>query len=562
MSRVLIALTLSLPVFGALPSPPPKLKVSALNDRASLPSQGLVGYYPMITAAPTSALASTTLTDYSGAGNNCTWKDTSGATAAPYAKTTSIFLAADRWADCGAPRWITTAAANGFSYCVVAKGGTTNDSYARWIDFGTSTWVGPRGGSTFPVWQLAKTPYGNHVLAFSASAVDSAFYHVYCGTQSGTTAKTFVDGVKIAQDTSGPFVENPLNHIWIGKSNYVDPYFSGYLASVVLYSRELSEAVVSDISTKLLENVEARFATVPVYNWIDRGVVISPGSPGAWNAKIAAVMAWDVGGTATVLYPGYDTLGPGGTGSSGIATGSSFLSLSNAAGSPTTTSPPESAQPFYDTVTAKWWALKRETSVPDSPGDFSLIYTNDPTIQGAWQAWNGGSLVLSRGAGGEWDDQGYFTGRLLLAQGRYWIFGNARKVSNLKEQVGCAYRNAADGIAGTYTKCTGNPIIPNAGSGIGAWLWADPQVIPLPGGYLMYLTGAETYEAHAVGMTAWYSSGDLEAWTQIAGNADILGSYVPVSKSARPWIVRDPHLQRFVMLYDHFTDWTGIYLRE
>ena len=143
--------------------------------------------------------------------------------------------------------------------------------------------------------------------------------------------------------------------------------------------------------------------------------------------------------------------------------------------------------PKLKKVQGKYWMVYH--SYPDQgyeagPAKIGLAWTTDETLQ----KWNRLSEpILSWENGNEWERSGLYKGCMIEADGKYYLFYNAKDSEKWKwhEQIGIA---VSDDML-TWRRVSEKPIICNSENGWDSYFCADPYVVKDGDIWVMYYYG-------------------------------------------------------------------------
>jgi hypothetical protein len=214
---------------------------SGASDAGDITS-GLVAFYKFDETSGTSAADSS--------GNNHTATLTGGATFGAGLQNNAVTLS-------GSNQYVSlpTGIVSGLSTFSVAAWVklTTNQAWNRIFDFGNDTttymFLTPNSGSTL---RFSITTGGSTAeQQLNATSLPTATWEHVAVTLSGATGSLYVQGTQVAQSTTITLNPNSLGstmHNWLGRSEFsVDPYLSGQLDNVRIYSRALTAGEVQEL---------------------------------------------------------------------------------------------------------------------------------------------------------------------------------------------------------------------------------------------------------------------------------------------------------------------------
>ena len=141
-------------------------------------------------------------------------------------------------------------------------------------------------------------------------------------------------------------------------------------------------------------------------------------------------------------------------------------------------------------------------------------------VSGDLVNWTELGVALEPGEAGEWDDLATWTGSVIRAGDRWWMFytGASHGDDGLVQRIGAAY---SEDLA-TWTKHPHNPLLETDDRwyetlDLDAWhdqAWRDPWVHQVDGGYEMLITArARSGPAFSRGVIGRATSADLVSWT-------------------------------------------------
>ncbi|WP_370478715.1 LamG-like jellyroll fold domain-containing protein [Tamlana flava] len=147
-----------------------------------------------------------------------------------------------------------------------------NSTWARIFDFGSSTdnylFLAPQGGAGNV--RCAIKYNGNELSIDGSSALAVGEWVHVAVSYSGSTARIYVNSVLASQGTipysPATLGTNNYTQNYLGKSQWPDPYFNGYIADFRIYNRALSPADINElILNQLRTNLQSVIDVAEAY---------------------------------------------------------------------------------------------------------------------------------------------------------------------------------------------------------------------------------------------------------------------------------------------------------
>jgi len=339
-------------------------------------------------------------------------------------------------------------------------------------------------------------------------------------------------GVTSGIGRSGYSMTSPGLSCISGAKGGVQNWLHGQIAEIIFYNRLLSSWEIAQVETYLgtkyniTLTLPTRIACDAYTNWTARATpAIALGTAGQFDVNaLTGPSAVYSGGTYYVTYVG---LNGSNQNSIGIASGSSPTSLTKYSGNPILSGSGGSNwdggyvsgdRLYKDPVSGNWYLLyfgSQFAGFESSPASIGIAGPSASPF-GPWT--NAAAPILSPGTSGAWDDSILYRPFVIYLSGTYYLYYNARKVSDSLERIGYA---TATSLLGPWTKYAGNPVVIPSATGTDTIRDGDPYIIQPNGtsNYIMFFFGSTN---SSFGEEYLASSPDLINWTKYSSSTQTL----------------------------------------